>query len=177
MRVQVRAEFVLAPYIGLYDRPSDVEPVILGLAHQRLGDRRNVRLHLDSSVRIDIGHLRVPEPENIEQPVVTVNIARHCPADDQKAVFAFGEREAAERRQVPDQVPGPVIGRREEEAHDSLFVCHAFLPVQIYDHIFFFIQVKALKPLHGNLLFRCKVHMPHRVPVCRRKYHTPHCSG
>ena len=148
--VQVRAEFVLTPDICLDDRPLLVQPVVLGLAHQRLGNGRDLRLHLHSSVRIDVGHLGIPQPENVDQPVVAVDIARHRSPDHQKAVLSLRERQPAERRQVPDQISGAVVGRGEDEVHDGRtagLILRLF--VQVHDDVLLFIQIKALKPLHS----------------------------
>ena len=144
MGMEIRAELVLGPDIGLDDGPLLIEAIVLGLTHERLGNRGNLRLDLHAPVRINIGHFRIPEPEYIELPVIAVDIAGHDPPDDQKAVFSRRERQPAERRQVPDQISGPMVRCGEHKAHSS-----PLLSVQVHDHIFLFIKVKALKPCHG----------------------------
>ena len=145
VRVQIRAELVLAADVRLHDRALLIKTIVLGLAHQCLGNSRDMRLRLHPPVRVNVGHFRVPQPENIDQPVIAVDVTRHCTADDQKSALSLRKRQPAERRQVPDQVSGPVVGRGQHEVHGA----PAFLPVQVHDHIFLFIQVKTLKPLHG----------------------------
>ena len=119
MCVQICAELVLTPDISLHDRPHFIQPVFLGLAHQRFGNGRNMCLHLDPPVRINIGDLRVPQPEYIDQLVISIYIAGHRPPDHQKAVLSFRERKAAQRGQVADQIPCAVIRRGENEVHGA----------------------------------------------------------
>ena len=145
MCMQVRAELVLAADICLDDRALFVKSVVFSLTHQCLGNSRDVSLCLHPPVRVNIGHLRVPQSEDIDQPVIAVDITRHCPAYDQKSALSLRKRKPAKRRQVPDQISGPVVGCGEHKVHGA----PAFLPIQVYDHIFLFIQVKTLKPFHG----------------------------
>ena len=123
MCVQICAELVLTPDISLHDRPHFIQPVFLGLAHQRLGNGRNMRLHLDPPVRVNIGDLRVPQPEYIDQLVISIYIAGHRPPDHQKAVLSFRERKAAQCGQVADQIPCAVIRCGENEVHGAGLSC------------------------------------------------------
>ena len=70
-----------------------------------------MRLDLHPSIRINVSHFRVPEPEYIQKPVVSVNITRHRSPYDQKSVLSLGKRQPAESRQVSDEVSGAVVGR------------------------------------------------------------------
>ena len=164
MRVQIRSELVLASYISLHDRALLIQPVVLGLAHQSLGNRRNMRLGLDPPVRINIGDLGVPQPENIDQLVIPVYVAGHHSLYYQKSVLPFRQRQVAQCGQIADQISRAMVGRGEDEMHGGRFAgagrgglsgrggCGRCLSVafhiQINNYIFLFVEIKTLKSFH-----------------------------
>ena len=89
MRVQIRVKFQLIADVCLYDRLTDIQAVILRLTHEGLGDRRNVRLQLDLSIRTDICYFCITQPENIDFPVVSVNITGDISTYDQQSLLIF----------------------------------------------------------------------------------------
>ena len=91
MRVQICPEFALPADVGLHKCLSDVKPVILGLAHQRLCDRRDHGLLLDPPVRIDVCHLCISQTKHIDQSSLTVKIAWNLIFNDHESVCVIGQ--------------------------------------------------------------------------------------
>ena len=93
--VQVGAELVFAPYVGLDERFAHVKAVVLRLTHQRFGYRRNVCLAFDRPVGIDVRDLGVGKAQDVDLAVALVHIARHLSADDLQAVLSLAQRQTA----------------------------------------------------------------------------------
>ena len=142
MGVQIRAELGFAADIGFYDGTQLVQLIILGLAHQRFGNGGDGGLQLHRTVRPDVGHLGVAQPENVELAVLPVHIAGHLAANDFEPLLVLTDGERAELCQIHDQVPAVVIGRAQN------IVKHLVLPEQLHHDVFFFIQIELTEWLH-----------------------------
>ena len=141
--VQVRAELALPEDVGLHHRLLEIKPVILGLAHEGLRDRGDRGLALDRPVRVDVGDLGVPEPENENLPILRRHIAGQGPADDLHPVLIEAEREPAHLREVGDQIPGAVVGGFQHIVHG--------LPLhkELHDDILFLVEIQTSEVFHG----------------------------
>ena len=142
VRVQVGPEFIFPGDIGLDQRLPGAQPVLPGLAHQRLGDGGNGGLALARPVRIDVGDLGVAKPQGIDGPVGSVDIAGHLSPDDLEPVFVEAQGQTAQTGQIGDQVAGLVVGRPQHIGQ------RLPLHMQIYDDILFFIQIKMSEIRH-----------------------------
>ena len=141
--VQIGAELAVAENIGLDDGFRHAQAVVLGLAHQSLGDGRDAGLHFHAAVREDVGDLGVAHAEDVELPVVAVDVAGHAAADDLQSLVVKGQRQLTEPGQIGDEVAGAVIGR----AQDILeFIA---LAVELDDDILFLVEIKASERRHG----------------------------
>ena len=136
--MEVRAEFALSADIRLDQRLADVQPVVLGLAHEGLGNGRHRGLALDGAVRIDVGHLCVPHAEDVHRPVGAVHIAGDAALDDLEALNIPGDGQSADAGQIRDEVPRPVVRRPQDVAkllplpkelhYDVLLIVESKLP-------------------------------------------------
>ena len=81
MGVKVGSKLALAADVGFYERFFVVEAVVLCLAHQGFGNRRDIRLSLNFAVGIDVCNLGIGKAENIYLAVALVNIAGHFSPD------------------------------------------------------------------------------------------------
>ena len=75
MGMQVTVELVFIQDIGLDDGLFEGQFIVLGLAHQGLGDGRNGSFQLYRTVRPDIGGLGIVQTEDVDPAVVGVDIA------------------------------------------------------------------------------------------------------
>ncbi len=148
--VQITPELDLPADVGLEDGLRLVVAVVLGLAHQGLGDGRDRGLPLNSAVRPDVGDLRVPEPKNVDLPVLPVDVGGHLAPDHLQSLLIHRQGKVTDGCEVPDQVPGVVI-RRLQLIEESVLLSPAPLQVQVQDHILFVVQKKAAKVLHAIL--------------------------
>ena len=145
MTVQVRAKLTVGVNVGFDDRSRHVQTIILGLAHEDLGDGGNGSLALDLSARIDVGDLGVADAQDVQHPVVSVHVAGDRPFNDFQPLFVPAQRKLAQAGQVGDQVSGVVIGGAK---HIAQFVP---VPKQIHHDILFLVQIKAAEKRHGAL--------------------------
>ena len=135
--VQVRSELAGAQDIRLDHGLGKVEVVVLGLAHQGLGNGRNACLAFHPSIGKDVCHLGIPETEDIDFAVVAVNIAGNHTLDDLHPVMVIGKREITDMCKVRDQVSCLMV-RRPENIGKLSFLVH----VQINDDILLLVQVE-----------------------------------
>ena len=87
MRMEIAVKLHFPADIRLEDRLSFTEPVIPGLAHQRLGNSRDRCLHLNPAIPVDICHLGIAKPEDPDFFILPIDVARHFAADHQHAFF------------------------------------------------------------------------------------------
>ena len=142
MGVQVCAELGFAADVGLNNCFFDTQAVVLGLAHQGLGDGRHGGLHLDPAVREDVRHLRIAQPENVHQAVVPVVVAGNLAPDHQQSLVAGFRFQAAQPGQVPDQVAGMMVRRTD------LMEQAVFLHVEVDHDVLLPVQKELLKKDH-----------------------------
>ena len=109
--LQIAPELDLPADVGLEDGLRLVVAIVLGLAHQGLGDGRDRGLPLNSAVRPDVGDLRVPEPKNVDLPVLPVDVGGHLAPDHLQSLLIHRQGKVTDGCEVPDQVPGVVIRR------------------------------------------------------------------
>ena len=143
MGVQVGAELVLAADIGLDERLFDVKAVVLRLAHERFGDRGDVRLALDRAVGKDVGYLGVGKPQDVDLAVAFVDVARHFSADDLQTVVTPAQRQTADPSEVRDQVALRVVRRAHKIAHTAVG------QLQLNDDILFLVEIEFAEIRHN----------------------------
>ena len=144
MGVKIRPELAFPEDIGLHDGLPEAQPIVLRLAHERLGDGGNGGLPLDPPVRIDVRNLGVQKPEYVEHPVLAVNIAGQLPPDHLQAVRIRVQRKTAEKGQVGDQIARAVVRRAQNIADLLLF------QEQLHLYVLFLIQIKKPKGNHAS---------------------------
>ena len=140
--VQVGAEFRLAADVGLDQRLARVEAVVLRLAHERFRDGGDVRLALDRAVGVDVRDLGIGEPQDIDLAVALVDVAGHFSLDDFQPVLPHAQRQAAEMREVRDQIALRVIRRAQRVA--QALRRH----VERDDDVLFLVEIKLPKRRH-----------------------------
>ena len=163
--MEIRAELAVAADICFDDRLFRAEAVILGLAHQGLGDGRDGGFQLDPAVRPDIGDLRIGQAEDIHPFVIPVEIAGDLIPDDLQPVFIQAGLQTAQPREVGDQVACMMVRRMDH-------IKQAFsLQVQIHDQILLPVQIEPLKKDHRQSSFLLmKIPLPTILPFSRRPY-------
>ena len=130
--MKVRSQFYRLRYIRLDHRLTEGIFIILRLAHQRFRNRRNQRIDLDLSVRINVSQFRTIHTENVHSLAVSFDVTRNLALNDR---FSILENRLLIRDccKVIDQVLGLVIDRRDRIGHSRL------LHIQMDHDIFFFI--------------------------------------
>ena len=140
--VEVRSELIVPGNVGLDQGLPGPQTVVLGLAHQGLGDGRDGGLALYGPVGIDVGHLGVPQPEDVDGTVGVVDIAGDSAPDHLEAVFVEFQRKRAEAGQVGDEVSRGVVGSAQPVGKIVSF--HE----QVHNDVFFLIKIKLAEGLH-----------------------------
>ena len=161
VRVQVRSELHVAEDVGLHERLADIQSVILGLAHERLRDGRDIGLALDRAVRVNVRDLGVPQPEDVHLAVGVVHIAGNLPADDLQAALVHADGQAAQPRQVRDEVARGVV-RRAQGVRQRVAPA-----AQLDDDVLLLVQVKASEVSHGlpsSRFCRCPAGCEEQLP-------------
>jgi hypothetical protein len=143
MGVQIGAEFVFSPNIGLEDGFLLGQMIVFRLAHERLGDGRHGCFLLDASIRPDICDLGIAQTENPESAVLAVDVGGDFALYGLHSVGIEGKRQTADRRKVPDEVAGVMIGRLQIVKETIVPV-----PVKIDNHILFVVEKKASEVIH-----------------------------
>ena len=144
MGMKIRAEFHIPQNIGLEYGLRSIQAIILGLAHQGFGNRRDRGLHLDPPVGIYIRHLGVCKTQNIDFLIACIDVAGNLPANHLKTLFIHRKRQAAESGEVPDQISRMVIGRLQ------LVIQASSLPEEADNHVLLIVQKQTVPVfLHG----------------------------
>ena len=141
--MQVGMELALRADIRLDDCFLLPGAVVLGLAHQGLGDRGNGSLYLHPTVRVDVGHLGIAQAEDIHPPVFPVEIAGNFPADHQQPLLPGLCFQPAQPGQVGDQVAGMVV--RGADHMEQAVPLH----IEVHHNILLPVQEKLLEPDHA----------------------------
>ena len=144
MGMKIRAEFHVPQDISLKYGLRSIQTIILGLAHQGFGNRRDRSLHLDPPVGVDIRHLGVCEAQNIDLLIACIDVAGNLPANHLQTLFIHRKRQTAESGEVPDQISRMVIGSLQ------LVIQASSLPEEADNHILLIIQKQTVPVfLHG----------------------------
>ncbi len=139
MRMQICMELAFAADISLDQGLFYAQAVVLGLAHQGLGDGRDGGLELNAPVSEDVGDLCSAQTQDIHPAVPSVKITGNLVPDDQQAVFILRRLKTKELCEVANQVSRVVVRRPHDIVHP--------LPVhiEIDDNVFLAIQIKLLE--------------------------------
>ena len=143
--VQIRGQLDLLRHIGLDQCLPKGVTVVLGLAHEGLGDGRNHGVDLDLAVGVDIGQLGAVEPQNIHPLSVTLDVTRNCAGDHGFTVLQGGGL-TADGRQIIDQIMAAVMVGKNGVGQ------RLTLHIQPHHDILFLIQKKLTEISHSDHL-------------------------
>ena len=145
--MKICTEFIIPGNIGLDQSLPGAKSIVLGLAHQSLGDRRNRRLPFNSSVGIYIGYLGVTQTQDIDGPIGIVDITGNLSTHHFETVSVKTDGKTAETRKVGDQIACRMVGRTQNVGQ-----CIAF-HIEVDNDVLFLIQIEMSEICHVlNLL-------------------------
>ena len=147
--MQVCGELHLFPDIGLYQGFPERIFVVLGLAHEGLGNGRNQGIDFNFAVRVDVGKLGAVQPENVDPLTVALDIAGDPSRDDGSAVLHHCLL-AGDGCQIVDQIVRLMVDGLNGVGQDC--------PVHTQSHhnVLFLVQIQLSKVTHIiTLRFAC----------------------
>ena len=139
--MQIGTQLQLLLDIGLDQGFPEGISVVLGLAHEGLGDGGDQRIDLHRSVGIDVGQFQTIDPQDIHPLTIAFDIAGNVPGDHSAAIPAH-RGPAGNPGQIVDQIVGLVICGIDGVG--KLFLLH----IQLHHDILFLIQVNCSKAGH-----------------------------
>ena len=141
MGMQVCGKFHFLPDIGLHQGFPEGELIILGLAHEGLGDGGDHGIDLDLAVRVDVRQLGAVEPEDIDPLTVALDVAGDPTFNDPPSLPERGLL-AGDGGQIVDEVVRLMVNGMDRVGQ------HGLIHPKGHHNVLFLVEIQFSKIAH-----------------------------